>query len=191
MPKGTRPGPYALLVKYREIGLLLIVLLLIAAVGLRNPSFATPANLLFILEDTAILAILAAGMLCVLLVGSIDISISAIMALCAMTVGLIMRDQLTGAADGARQSLPLVFLLLIGVGTGAAIGLLNGAIIAYGGVLPIVTTLGMQYLLYGLNHILSGGSAIYRKDMSDAFFQFTGWSPWGWTARHGSCWRFT
>ncbi len=180
MPKGTtRPGPFALLNRYREIGLLMIVLLLVALVGLRNPSFATPANLLFILEDTAILAILAAGMLCVLLVGSIDISISAIMAVSAMTVGIIMRGQLTSAAADVRQSLPLALLLLIGVGTGSAIGLINGAIIAYGRVLPIVTTLGMQYLLYGLNHILSGGSAIYRKDMSDAFFQFTRAEPLG------------
>ena len=191
MPQGTRrPRSYALLTKYREVGLLAVVLLLIGAVGLRNPSFAAPSNLLFIAEDTAIMAILAAGMLCVLLVGSIDISISAIMAFSAMTVGIIMRDQLVSvqttvmpgsaaAAASVRHSLPLALLLLIGVGTGAALGFINGALIAYGKVLPIVATLGMQYILYGLNHIMSGGAAIYRKDMSDAFFQFTRAEPLG------------
>lgn len=185
MPQTTRrSAPFKLLSKYREIGLLLVILLLTIVVGIRNPSFASPANLLFILEDTAILSILAAGMLCVLLVGSIDISISAIMAISAMTVGILMRSQLTSVTatvmtDGAettvqvRQSLPLALLVLIGMGTGALIGLVNGFIISWGKVLPIVTTLGMQYIIYGLNHALSGGAAVYRKDMSDAFFQFS------------------
>lgn len=182
--KKTRPPLYTYLIKYREIGLVIILALLITVVGLRNPLFAKPSNLLFIVEDTAIMAILAAGMLCVLLVGSIDISIAGIMALSAMVTGVIMRQFLTSTdvtmvVDGVekivtvKESLPLALLILIGVATGAVIGLLNGVLIAYGKVLPIVTTLGMQYVVYGLSHIVSSGTAVYRKDMSDAFVQFT------------------
>ena len=190
MRETRRPPLYTYLIKYREIGLLIILALLIVAVGLRNPLFTQPKNLLFILEDTSILAILAAGMLCVLLVGSIDISIAAIMAMSAMVTGVLMRRFLTHAeisvlTDGVqslaavRQSLPLPLLILAGVATGALIGLANGALIAYGRVLPIVTTLGMQYIVYGLCHIVSSATAIYRKDMSDAFFQFTRSQPLG------------
>lgn len=171
-------------IKYRELGLLIILAVLIGIVGLRNSLFIKPSNLLFIVEDTSIMAILAAGMLCVLLVGSIDISISAIMALSAMVTGVIMRSFLTSTetvviVDGVeklvtlRESLPLALLVIIGVATGAAIGLVNGFLIAYGKVLPIVTTLGMQYIVYGLSHIVSNSTAVYRKDMSDAFFQFS------------------
>ena len=175
---------YALLVKYREIGLTLILAILIVGVGLRNSSFLDPGKLLFIVEDTATLAILAAGMMCVILVGSIDISIAGIMALSAMVAGIVMRNSLTitevaRIVDGVettvtvKESLPLVWLILIGMGVGGLCGLINGLIIAYGNVLSIVTTLGMQYIIYGMAHIVSDGQAVYKKDMSDAFVAFT------------------
>lgn len=180
----SRPPLYTYLIKYREIGLVIILAILVTIVGLRNPLFAQPKNLLFIVEDTSIMAILAAGMLCVLLVGSIDISIAGIMALSAMVTGVVMRNFLTSTevavvVDGVekmttiRESLPLGVLILIGMGVGSLIGLINGSLIAYGKVLPIVTTLGMQYIVYGVCHIVSNSTAVYRKDMSDSFFQFT------------------
>ena len=175
---------YALFIKYREIGLIAIIALLIAVVSIINPLFFTGSKLLFIVEDTAVLAILASGMMCVLLVGSIDISIAGIMALSAMVTGIVMRNALTSTevmqiVDGVetavtvKESIPLVWLLLIGMCVGGACGLVNGAIIAYGNVLPIVTTLGMQYVIYGLTHIVSNAQAVYKKDMSDAFVDFT------------------
>ncbi len=180
----ARAPIYALFLKYREIGLMAILVILVALVGMRNPAFAEPKNLLFILEDTATLMILAFGMMCVMLVGSIDISIAGIMALSAMVTGILMRTYLgsmdvTQTVDGAqvvntvRTSIPVALLILTGIAVGAVCGLVNGSIIAYGNVLPIVTTLGMQYILYGLCHVVSGGQAVYRKDMSDAFIQFT------------------
>ena len=188
--KNERPPLYTYLIKYREIGLLLVLALLITAVGLRNPLFARPSNLLFILEDTATMAILASGMLCVLLVGSIDISISAMMALSSMVTGVIMRQYLTSeditiVVDGVeklatvRESLPIGVLILIGVCVGGLLGAVNGTLIAYGKVLPIVTTLGMQYIVYGVSHIVSNNTAVYRKDMSDIFVQFTRSAPLG------------
>ncbi len=174
LKESGKAAPYALLIKYREIGLSVILVLLVVLISLRNPAFAAPGNLLFILEDTAILSVLAAGMLCVLLVGSIDISISAIMALSTMIAGTAMRASLLRTAGSPDPAgLPLVLLLLISMGIGGVLGFVNGAVIAYGRVLPIVTTLGMQYIVYGLSHIVSGGSAVYRKDMSEAFLRFT------------------
>lgn len=180
----TRAPWYALFIKHREIGLIAIIALLIAVVSIVNPLFFTGDKLLFIIEDTATLAILASGMMCVLLVGSIDISIAGIMALSAMVTGIVMRGALvstdvTQIVDGVetivtfKQSVPLVWLILIGMGVGGACGLVNGAIIAYGKVLPIVTTLGMQYVIYGVTHIVSDAQAVYKKDMSDIFVNFT------------------
>lgn len=175
---------YSLFIKYRELGLIGIILLLVAVVSIVNPLFFTGEKMLFIVEDTAVMAILAGGMLCVMLVGSIDISIAGIMALSAMVSGIIMREHLevtevTRIIDGvetvmnAKSSVPLIWLILIGMGVGGLCGLINGAVIAYGNVLPIVTTLGMQYILYGITHIVSDAKAVYKKDMSDVFVQFT------------------
>ena len=181
---------YSLLIKYRELGLIGIIVLLVAVVSIVNPLFFTGSKMLFIVEDTATMAILAFGMLCVMLVGSIDISISGIMAFSAMISGIIMRNALvstevTQIVDGAettvtlKTSLSLIWIILIGMGVGAACGAVNGSVIAYGKVLPIITTLGMQYILYGVTHLVSNAQAVYKKDMSNAFVDFTRTSPLG------------
>jgi len=172
------------LLRNRELGLSLVLLALVGLIGLRNPAFASLNNLQFILGDTAIMIVLALGMMFVLLVGSIDISISAVMALSAMTAGIVMKNNLSQAeaqalAEGAvsaaavKVSTPLPLLLLLAAGVGAGCGLVNGLLISYGRVLPIVATLGSQYIIYGLSHLVSGGQAVYRKDMSEDFIQFT------------------
>ncbi len=175
---------HVMLIKYREIGLIAIIALLVAIVTLRNPLFLSGSKMLFIVEDTAVLAVLATGMMCVMLVGSIDISIGGIMALSAMVSGIVMRNALATVdvkmlVDGVetvvavKQSLPLHWIILIGIGVGSLCGLVNGAIIAYGKVLSIVATLGMQYILYGITHIVSAAQAVYKKDMSEAFVNLT------------------
>lgn len=181
---------YAIFMKYREIGLILIIITLIAAVTLRTPAFFTGDKMLFILEDTSIMIVLATGMMCVLLIGSIDISIAGIMALSAMVTGVIMRKFISTAevarmVNGVetlvtvRDSLPIYVLILIGMGVGGLCGLVNGLLISYGKVLPIVATLGMQYIIYGLSHIVGNNTAVYSKDMSEDFIQFTRWDPMG------------
>lgn len=175
---------FSAFLKYREIGLILILVILFGVVGLRNSAFLTGEKILFIIEDTATLAILAFGMMCVMLVGSIDISISGIMAFSVMAAGIVMRNNLTiteytQIVDGVektvklRESIPLIYLVLIAMGVGAGCGLVNGLVIAYGNVLPIVTTLGMQYVIYGLSHVISDGQAIYKAKMSNAFIDLT------------------
>lgn len=185
MSKNTEKVSFLnLFFKYREIGLIIILILLVGIVGLRNPAFVTGEKLLFIVEDTATLAILAFGMMCVMLVGSIDISISGIMAFSAMAAGMLMKNNLvttevTQIVDGVesivkvRTSVPLWQIISLAMLIGACCGLVNGLVIAYGNVLPIVTTLGMQYIIYGLAHVISNGQAVYKKDMSAAFTDFT------------------
>lgn len=176
--------PYLLLIRYREIGLVLVIALIVLGVGMRNPTFMGVPKLLFMIEDSAIIAVLAAGMLCVMLVGSIDISVSGIMAVSASVVCILMRNyqtstQTTSIVNGSeivntlRVSYPLLPLLVLGMGVGCACGLVNGLIIAYGGVVPIIATLGMQYVYYGVAHIIYQGTAVYKKDMSSAFYAFT------------------
>ena len=101
------------------MGLAAILVILFLLVGLRNPAFTTGSNALFILEDTAIMIILALGMLCVLLVGSIDISIAAVMALSTMTAGIVMKQGLVITETQAlvdhlfRRALQLTGALLV------------------------------------------------------------------------------
>ncbi|GHU82821.1 branched-chain amino acid ABC transporter permease [Clostridia bacterium] len=173
-----RGALYLALDRYREVLLLIIIAGLVGIVGIRNPVFLAPGNLMDIVNDTSILAILAGGMMCVLLLGSIDISVAANLALSGMAVGLVMRNHLsivdaTATAAKIATSTALPLLLVLGIGVGLVVGILNGLLIAHGRVLPIIATLGIQYIARAVTYLISGGNWVRAHQMSDALMALT------------------
>ena len=77
------------LIRSREFWLAVIIVAMIAATSLRAPGFASPGNLAGIVNDTAILMILALGQMAVILTRSIDLSMASNLALTGMIVALI------------------------------------------------------------------------------------------------------
>ena len=97
-------------------------------------------------QNYAYTMVLSFGMLLVLLIGGIDISIGATLALSGMSTSLLMRDGIITS--------PLVaygFSILVGLACGLVIGL----IVSKGKVIPIIATLGMQYIYRGLTYFVS------------------------------------
>ena len=89
--------------------------------------------------------ILALGMLCVLLIGGIDISIASTLAFAGMSVGLLFKF-------GYLESTILGFLLALVIG--AACGLIIGLVIGKGKVTPIIATMGFMYIYRGLAYVV-------------------------------------
>ena len=77
------------LFKHREALLAGVIILMVAAIGSRVPSFVSPGNLVEMFNDTAILIILALGQMMVLLTKGIDLSMAANLALTGMIVALL------------------------------------------------------------------------------------------------------
>jgi len=152
---------FSVIAKRRELPLAAVMLLLALAVSARVPGYL-PTNLRNILKGGAINMVMAAGMLPVLLVGSIDISVASTLAFAGSVAGMLMRD-------GHIATVPGMFLL--GLGIGAACGAVNGVLVAYGGVLPIIVTLGMSYVTRALIPMqwLLGLNKISRTDLTDSF----------------------
>lgn len=152
---------YAFLIEHREIPLLAILLLLLALVSIRVPGYI-PNNYMNILKNGSINMVMACGMLCVLLVGSIDISITATLAFAGCLAGKLM-------GMGVLKSTPLTFLF--GIGIGCAVGLLNGVLISYGRVIPIIVTLGTSYIVRALIPMdwLLGMNKVVPTDLTDDF----------------------
>jgi rhamnose transport system permease protein len=73
---------------FRELGLLVFIVILCVAFQIRNRNFLTIANIQDLLTNTAILGILSVGMMMVLLTGGIDLSIGATIALSGMVSAL-------------------------------------------------------------------------------------------------------
>lgn len=144
----------------REIGLLFTIVLLCTVITVINPAFLSPDNLQDLLRNTAILLILATGMMRVLITGGIDLSVSAILAFSGM---------LTSMALAANNGLPPWLLLLMGIGLGAACGTVNGLLIAKLRISPIIATLSIAYILRGLTFLISGGNWVSANQMSAEF----------------------
>ena len=150
--------------EHREIPLIAVLILLIIGVNLKIPGYIG-SNYMNILKNCTLNLVMAAGMLCVLLIGSIDISVAAVLELSAAIAGVLMRD-------GYISSTFMMFV--VGVGIGAAVGMINGVLMSYGRVLPIIVTLGMTYMaraLIPMDFIL-GMNKIARINLTDHFKDF-------------------
>lgn len=151
-------------VEHREAPLIVILILLIIGVNIKIPGYIG-SNYINILKNCSINLVMAAGMLCVLLIGSIDISVAAVLELAGAVTGVLMRD-------GYISSTLMMFV--VGIAIGAAVGLINGVLTSYGRVLPIIVTLGMTYMaraLIPMDFIL-GMNKIARIDLVDSFKDF-------------------
>ncbi len=146
--------------QFRELGLLLFIVVLSVLVQIRNPSFLTGENINDMLKNTAILSILAIGMMLVLVTRGIDLSIASNMAFSGMLASLLVRD---------FPQIPTVIILLIGVGSGTFFGFLNGVFISKGRLLPIIATLGMMYILRGSTFLISKGKWVSSYQFTDSF----------------------
>jgi len=150
--------------EHREAPMLVILALFIVTVGVKIPGYFEN-NYINILKNCSLNLVMATGMLCVLLVGSIDISVAAVLELSAAVAGVLMRD-------GYIQSTVMMFA--VGIGIGACVGLLTGVLMSRGRVLPIIVTLGMTYMcraLIPMDFIL-GMDKIARIDLADSFKDF-------------------
>ena len=144
--------------KHRESGIALVIVLLALLVTLRAPVFLTFSNMRDIGMDISALVIVAIAQTMVIITAGIDLSVSSTLALCAMTVGITVRD---------HPNTPLLVLIVIGVGLGALLGSINASLISWGKVPPIIATLGTLSVYRGLVFVVSGGSWVSPTDVPE------------------------
>jgi rhamnose transport system permease protein len=146
--------------RFRELGMLMIIILVSLLVQLRNPSFLTLENIDDLLKNTAILSILSVGMMLVIVTRGIDLSIGATLALSGMISALTV---------SANPGLSPVLAILLGIGVGIVCGSLVGLLVAKFNILPIIASLGMMNVYRGLTYILSGGTWVSSYQMPESF----------------------
>jgi rhamnose transport system permease protein len=148
----------------RDTRLAALTLALLAAVIVVFPGFAAPRNLAGVLDDTAILMMLALGQMLVILVRGIDLSVAANLALCGMLAALFNR-----AFPGAGV-LPVLVLTLL---AGGLLGAINGLLVWKLRLPPIVVTLGTMAVYRGAIYLLSKGAWVNENEMTREFLAFT------------------
>src|SRR6476469_1227527 len=168
----TRPstGLAPAVVRFREVGIILFILVLAALVSLRSPAFLTVTNFHDILLNISILVIVALAQTMVIITRGIDLSVGSTIGLTAMMVSF------TVVSFPAVSGLPA---LLLGMGLGAVLGSFNGLIIAGGGVPPIIATLGTLSIYRGLLFLYSNGTWINAFEMPPDFKLLAKGTPLG------------
>ena len=133
----------------RNLGLICaLILLCILGVITAGDRFMSADNIITILRLAAVTGVVSIGATFVITIAGIDLSVGAILALAA-----VWATTLSGQ-DFAQQSTWLM-LPLTAMGIGAAAGLINGILIAYGKVVSFITTLAMMAAARGLAEIIS------------------------------------
>jgi rhamnose transport system permease protein len=147
----------------RDLAFGLLTLALFIGVTGAYPGFASPGNVAGLLDDTAILIMLALAQMLVILVRGIDLSIAANLALCGMLAALFNR-----ALPGAGV-LPVLLLSLL---AGGLLGAFNGVLVWKLRLPPIVVTLGTLSVYRGVIFLLSQGGWVNENEMSRGFVAF-------------------
>lgn len=133
---------------WTSIGLLLVLLL---AITIQQPSFWSADNLLNITRQMSINAIIAAGMTLVILTGGIDLSVGSILAFVGIVTALAL-----------KAGLPVGLAGLFGALLGGALGSINGLLIALGRLPPFVVTLAMMAVGRSLTRVVTDNKSIYN-----------------------------
>jgi ribose transport system permease protein len=133
----------------RNLGLVVaLVVLCIVGVITAGDTFATGANVLTILRLAAVIGVVSVGMTFVITGGGIDLSVGAMVALASVWATTLSTQQL--AAD-----YHWILMVTTALVVGAACGLVNGLLVAYGKIVPFIATLAMLAAARGLAEIIS------------------------------------
>ncbi|KGI81528.1 ABC transporter [Actinopolyspora erythraea] len=134
-------------VNQRQIlGLLAVLAILVVVGSTTTDNFFEVSNLMLLLSQASIIGVLSVGMTFVIISGGIDLSVGAIIALASVW-----------ATTGATQDFGLWGMLFTAVVVAAACGLINGVLIAYGGLVSLIVTIAGLASYRGMATLISGG----------------------------------
>lgn len=142
---------------------LALQLLVLASV---TDHFFSGINFRNLMRQTAELGMITLPFAMLILTGNIDLSISAIIGVCAISLAQMLKH-------GMPISVSLLLTLLIG----AAIGAINGFFVAKLKLAGIVATIGTQVMFRGICYILTGGRPV--SGLPRAFTSVSRWNVWG------------
>jgi len=136
------------------------LLILVTVLSFMSPYFLTIPNLLNVVRQVSIIAIISFGMTMVILTGGIDLSVGSMLAFSgAVTAGMIV-----------NSGLNVFVAILLGLAAGTALGLFNGIAVAKAKLPAFIVTLAMMTVARGFTLIYTNGRPISGFDETFRFF---------------------
>lgn len=143
---------------WQKFGPLLALILLFIVITVLNPSFMEPNNILNLLRQTSINALIAFGMTFIILTGGIDLSVGSILALSSA----LMAGMMVSGMDP-------ILAILVGILLGAIMGIINGILVSKGKMAPFIVTLATMTIFRGLTLVYTDGKPITGIGDSEMF----------------------
>jgi D-xylose transport system permease protein len=149
----------------RLFGMVLSLAIILAGFQvISGGTFLQPVNMVTLAVQAAGIAVIATGMVLVIVSRNIDLSVGSLVGFVAMFMAQLQATWLADLGLGPDTPLRWVLVLAIGVAVGAAFGAIQGYVIAYVGVPSFVVTLGGLLAIRGMVWYLSNGAAVTGID---------------------------
>jgi rhamnose transport system permease protein len=162
-PSATSPTKRVLgtLLRSREIAVAVVLVVIIALTTLKSSGFVFSSDgWRNLLVSPSLLLILAVGQAAVIITRNVDLSVGSTLGLTAY---------LTGKVFIAWPGMPVLLAFVIGLAFGGLLGLINGALVAYGRVPSMVITLGTLYIYRGVFLSWAGSDRVNASDFPEGF----------------------
>lgn len=180
-PRATTAGKFSTFIRATELdtrmlGMLGAMFLIWLAFDILSGGlFLTPRNLWNLSVQTSSVAVMATGMVMIIVTRHIDLSVGSILGIVAMLMA-VTQAELLPSIIGYDHALTWIIALLVGIGVGVTIGALHGYIIAYLGVPAFIVTLGGLLVWRGAAWWVTSGRTVAPMDST---FRLIGGGPFG------------
>ncbi|WP_058309028.1 ABC transporter permease [Gracilibacillus massiliensis] len=140
----------------RELYLIIAILLMVVVFSIIEPIYLSSGNLLDVVDQTVINGLLALGITYAIVTGGIDLSVGSTFAIVIVIVG-----------DLLVRGVHPVIALIVGIGLGLILGIVNGILITKLNLQPFIVTLGTMSAYRGIAYVYTGGWPVL--DIPDSF----------------------
>lgn len=140
----------------QKFSTVLILIMLMIVLTVMKPVFMTGNNIMTILLQTAVIAVIAIGETLVIITSGIDLSVGSLVAISGVASAIFMRDGMN-----------MVLACILGILISAACGLINGFIVAKGNIPEFIVTLGMMSIVRGASLVVTQGLPV--SGLPDSF----------------------
>jgi rhamnose transport system permease protein len=156
----TRTGRVDSLLRARELGIGIAIVVVFGLTTLKNHAFAHSLSVQQLLAGASLISLLAVGETLVIITRNVDLSVGSVLGLSAYLVGDVFMH---------HPHTPPVLGFAIGVGIGLVLGAINGLVITVLRVPSLVVTLATLYIVRGLDAMIVGGTQINASNVPKAF----------------------
>lgn len=147
-PRFARAGA---LLRARELGIAVVIVLVFLATTAHNHAFAGAGSIQQLLTGASLIALLGVGETLVVVTRNVDLSVGSVVGLSAYTVGDVFK---------AHPHFPILLGFVLGMAVGAVVGSINGLITTVFRVPSLVVTLAMLYIVRGVDGVIVNGVTI-------------------------------